>query len=109
MILPSIYLFLLTVTVTGDYKEHYFGKIRDCGVADKIMSSNKHLHNKEILGYICLNFDANIVRKGYRYSRVIQVFDLDLIEEYKLPPLFKKKQLEKRRKKNGNNHTRNSD
>lgn len=109
MILPSIYLFLLTVTNAGDYKEHYFGKIRDCGVADKIMYSNKHLNNKEILGYICLNFDTNTVRKGYRYSRVVQEFDIDFVSEHKLPPLFKKKKLEKRRKKNGNNHTRNSD
>ena len=108
MILPSIYLFLLTFTATGDYKEHYFGKIRSCAVADKIMSSNRHLNNQEVLGYICLNFNTNTVRKGFKYSRIIQEFDIELVDEYKLSPLFKKKKLQKRINKNGNNNTRSS-
>jgi len=109
MILPSIYLFLLTFTATGDYEEHYIGKIRNCAIANKIMLSKRHLKNQEVLGYICLNFSTNTVRRGFRYSRIIQEFNIELVDEYKLPPLFKKKKLEKRTNKNGNNNIRTSD
>lgn len=109
MILPSIYLFLLTFTATGDYEEHYIGKIRNCAIANKIMLSKRHLKNQEVLGYICLNFSTNTVRRGFRYSRIIQEFHIKLVDEYKLPPLFKKKKLEKRTNKNGNNNIRTSD
>ena len=47
MILPSIYLFLLTFTATGDYEEHYIGKIRNCAIANKIMLSKRHLKNQK--------------------------------------------------------------
>ena len=73
------------------------------------MSSNRHLNNQEVLGYICLNFNTNTVRKGFKYSRIIQEFDIELVDEYKLAPLFKKKKLQKRINKNGNNNTRTSD
>tara|TARA_Y100000114_G_C11693804_1_gene294953 strand:- start:514 stop:840 length:327 start_codon:yes stop_codon:yes gene_type:complete len=105
MILPSIYLFLLTVTGTGDYREHYIGRVRDCDVADEIMSETRTVMKKEVLGYICLNFNSNTVRKGFKNSRIIQEFDIELVAQYTLKPLFKKKKLQKR-SKDGNINNR---
>ena len=51
-------------------------------VADKIMLSNRHLNNQEVLGYVCLNFSTNTVRKGFRYSRIIQEFDIELVDSH---------------------------
>jgi len=94
----AMFLFLLT-GLNGNYEEHYYGKVPHCDVADTILDNVYMVRDKVVMGYICIDFNAYEARRRFKELRIVQEYELEMTDEYKLRPKFKKKQLPKRKER----------
>ena len=92
MLKEAMFLFLLT-GLDGNYEEHYYGKVPHCDVANTILDNVYMVREEIVLGYICINFTAFKARRQFKESRIVQKYELEMTDQYKLRPKFKKKPL----------------